>query len=120
MKTSDKISRYCFLTLFVSFALGVNSNNLICKDPAPGKTIMTYFKFPRLLIPFISPGNNEPLKVKVLFTTAESGVVNFVQAQTHNRALKSDIEKQFSAMKLPQLKHEVVYSVILSFRYLDE
>jgi hypothetical protein len=100
--------------------IGIKSNNLLLKDPAPAKTISGYFRFPRLLIPFVSPGNHEPLKVKVLFTTAESGMVNFVKAQTGNRALRSNIEKQFSTMKLPQLKHEVVYSVILSFRYLDE
>ena len=62
----------------------------------------------------------QDVKVEVLFTTDETGNVNFAFAKTTNKQLKEEIEKQFSDLKLPQLKPNVAHSVILNFKYIGE
>lgn len=55
-------------------------------------------------------------KVEILFSTGKSGEVNFVLAKTANELLKKQIEKQFSNMQFPQLKQDVVNSIVISFK----
>ena len=80
------------------------------------RVIRNYFKFPQILLPVKENTKVEQNKVEVLFTTDKSGKVNFVLAKTENPALKKEIEKQFSALSLLQLKSGVVHKVVLSFR----
>lgn len=65
-------------------------------------------------IVFTTPVSNQ--KVEVLFTTNQTGNVNFVLAKTEDTNLKSKIEKQFEQLNFVNLKAEVVYSIILNFK----
>ncbi len=55
-------------------------------------------------------------KVEILFTTGQTGNVNFVLVKTANATLQKEIEKQFYNMHLSKLKEGVVHSVILNFK----
>ena len=71
-------------------------------------------------MPHMQTQEIQDVKVEVLFTTDKNGDVNFAFAKTTNQQLKEEIEKQFSAMKLPQLKANVAHSVMLNFKYIGE
>lgn len=81
------------------------------------KTIRNFFKFPQILMPHME-SKSQSSKVEVLFTTDRSGRVNFVLANTQDRKLKAEIEKQFSTLYLAKLKQDVVHRVVLNFRTL--
>lgn len=55
-------------------------------------------------------------KVEILFSTGESGQVNFVLVKTIDQILKKEIERQFYSMTFPNLKKDAVNSVVLSFK----
>jgi len=57
-------------------------------------------------------------KVEVLFTTNETGKVNFVLAKTDDKNLKQNLEKQFYNMRFTGMKQNVVNSVVLSFKII--
>jgi hypothetical protein len=80
------------------------------------KVIRHYFKFPHILIPVNESKTIVNNKVEVLFSTDSTGKVNFALAKTEDPSLKTEIEKQFMALQLKQLKSEVVHKVVLNFR----
>jgi len=80
------------------------------------KVIRHYFKFPQVLMPVKENKTQVNNKVEVLFSTDIKGNVNFVLAKTNNAELKKEIEKQFMALNLKQLKSDVVHKVVLNFR----
>lgn len=80
------------------------------------KVIRHYFKFPQFLLPVNEAKTLVDNKVEVLFSTDTTGKVNFVLAKTESEELRKEIEKQFLALQLKQLKSEVVHKVILNFR----
>jgi hypothetical protein len=80
------------------------------------KTIQNYFRFPQILLPAFEKQSEN--RVEVIFTTNNLGQVNFALAKTQNKELKKEIEKQFSGLKLPQLKENVTHSVVLNFKAL--
>jgi len=80
------------------------------------KVIRHYFKFPHILMPVNESRAIVNNKVEVLFSTDSTGKVNFALAKTQDEELKKEIEKQFMALQLKQLKSEVVHKVVLNFR----
>jgi hypothetical protein len=58
----------------------------------------------------------EHTKVDVLFTNNEEGKVNLVIIKTENEDIRKEIEKNFSKLILPNLKHNVCYGVTLNIR----
>lgn len=118
MKTSNfkKLAFAIALTFSTLFVLAGTEPNPTGAKSESEKTIRDYFKFPQILIHHQESEKVESRKVEVLFTTDSTGSVNFVLAKIDDEDLKKEIEKQFSKLKLPKLKHEVVYSVILNFR----
>lgn len=95
------------------------------KNPSAGavkseteKTIRDYFKFPQVLMPHYENKAVKSHKVEVLFTTDTTGKINLVLAKTSDRELKMEIEKQFSNLKLPKVKQNIVHSVTLNFKTL--
>lgn len=118
MKTST-LKTLAFLILLTFLARFANAGNVPTPATPKGeseKTIRNYFKFPQVLIQHQDAEKNLAKKVEVVFTTEASGAVNFVIAKTDDRDLKNEIERQFLKLKLPKLKHDTVYSVVLSFR----
>lgn len=121
MKTSIK----ALLVLLIS---GCSLNQLQAgtnHDPNEGpsasskeseKAIRHYFKFPQVLVPVNETKSSAENKVEVLFSTDSTGKVNFVLAKTENQALRKEIEKQFLALELKNLKSEVVHKVVLNFK----
>ncbi|MGZ3884408.1 MAG: hypothetical protein ACXVPQ_03720 [Bacteroidia bacterium] len=75
------------------------------------KTIKEHVTFPNLILPI---EKNE--KVEIIFTTTESGKVNFVLAKTKNEVLKREIEKQFLNLTLSKLKANVAHSIVFNFK----
>jgi DNA/RNA endonuclease YhcR with UshA esterase domain len=57
-------------------------------------------------------------KIEVLFTTNETGGVNFVLAKTENQITKAEIEKQFSHLHFKNLNVNVAYSIVINFKTL--
>jgi hypothetical protein len=105
-----------FCSLFFTTLLAVaNTTPTTSVSSSTEKTIRQYFKFPQVLLPL---QHNDAMsnKVEVVFTTDSFGKVNFALAKTQNRILKQEIEKQFLALQLPKLKHEVAHSVVLNFK----
>lgn len=82
------------------------------------KTIRSYFKFPQILLPHHELKSPRTNKVEVLFTTDKNGMVNFVMAKTTDKELRTEIEKQFSLLRLNKVKQDVVHSVVLNFKGL--
>jgi hypothetical protein len=78
------------------------------KSAETEKMIRESIKFPSI------ETNNQ--KVEILFTTGQSGNVNFVLVKTTDIVLQKEIEKQFYNMHLYKLKEGVVHSVILNFK----
>lgn len=119
MKTTIKFKKMAFfmaLTFSTVFALAGNVPKTNVTKMETEKTIKDYFKFPQMLMGYQESEKLVSKKVEVLFTTDQNGVVNFSLAKIDDEDLKKEIEKQFSKLKLPKLKHDVVYSVILNFR----
>lgn len=75
------------------------------------KTIKQHITFPNIILPI-----ERSEKVEVVFTTAESGKVNFVLVKTENQILKKEIEKQFSELTLTKIKSNVAYSVVFNIK----
>ena len=121
MKTTNIITRLSLLLALSFFTISATSNTTPSNTVTPSaeKSIATYFKFPKVLIPYRDAGSNKPVKVEVIFTTDKNGKVNYAYAKTRDQRLKKEIEKQFSTFELSQIKHDVVHSVVLNFRYLD-
>lgn len=118
MRTSTlkKLAFATFFSFSTLFALAGNVPNPNGGKAESEKTIRDYFKFPQVLIHHPEEIKSASKKVEVLFTTDSTGAVNFVMAKIDDQDLKKEIEKQFSKLKLPKLKHDVVYSVVLNFR----
>ncbi len=125
MKTLNKLKLLLLVSLVVNglaLAAGTvppaNTQTVAPKkpvSPAPEKTIHDYIRFPQVLFPKTELKTIQN-KVEVVFTTGENGKVNFVLAKTEDALLKKEIEKQFTNLVLPQLKKDVAYSVVLSFK----
>lgn len=105
-----KVTGIVTLTLGSLFVKANTTNN---GSEEAEKTIKEHVKFPKLILPV---QQNE--KVEVVFTTAESGKVNFVIAKTKNPIIKSEIEKQFQTLTLKKLKANVAHSIVFNFKSL--
>jgi|GEM_PF-1697127 len=119
MKTANLKKTVFLLTLTLSAWFAISGNAPVKYNPVKAeteKTIKDYFKFPQVLIAHTESEKTIIKRVEVLFTTNQNGLVNFALAKIEDENLKKEIEKQFSKLKLPKLKSDVVYSVILSFR----
>ena len=103
-----KVTALVALTLG-SFAVKANNGNTLAGETE--KTIKQHVSFPKLNL---TPQQNE--KVEIVFTTSESGKVDFVLAKTKNEILKKEIEKQFSSLTLNKLKANVAYSIVFNFK----
>jgi hypothetical protein len=90
-----------------SFTINANTGSDTLKETE--KTIKQNVSFPKL-----NSTDNE--KVEVVFTTSETGKVDFVLAKTKNENLKKEIEKQFSGLTLNKLKANVAYSIVFNFK----
>ena len=73
-------------------------------------------KIIRESIKFPTSCDSQNKKVEILFTTNQTGNVDFVLVKTDNIDLQKEIEKQFYNMHLAKLKQNVVHSVILIFK----
>lgn len=121
MKTTNfkKVAFLLTLTFSTWFAFaGTSPSATTTVKSETEKTIKDYFKFPQILITQPELEKVVSRKVEVLFTTNADGDVNFSLAKIENEDLKKEIEKQFSKLKLPKLKHDTVYSVTLNFKTL--
>jgi hypothetical protein len=115
------ITRLVIFTGLIFSALFAVSTPLPVSNTANAeskKTIREYFKFPQILATRVETKNVSNNTVEVLFTTNESGHVNFALAKTQNEELKKEVEKQFYKLYLPKLKQDVVHSVVLNFKTL--
>jgi hypothetical protein len=115
------ITRLAIFTGLIFSALFAISTPLPITNTASAeskKTIRDYFKFPQILATRVESKNVSHNTVEVLFTTNESGHVNFALAKTQNEELKKEVEKQFYKLYLPKLKQDVVHSVVLNFKTL--
>src|SRR5207253_8080772 len=110
MKTINPKSLLLILLLLSGSILLANtapvSNTVTGKTE---KTIQDFFKFPQVLLPHYNNARLINNKVEVIFTTNNSGQVNFVLAKTNNPELKREIEKQFSSLHLSKIKQDVVH-----------
>lgn len=118
-----KIIQSLLLVLVTSCSLNQMKASNALHNPNEGttgseteKVIRHYFKFPQILLPVKETSAVTSNSVEVLFTTDKSGQVNFVLAKTENKELKKEIEKQFMALSLKQVKSDVVNKVILNFK----
>ena len=117
MKTTPiKLSLILAFALSTLLAFSNTSPTGAAKSNDTERTIRQFIKFPQVLIPVYQQPANNTYKIEVLFTTDETGKVNFVLAKTSDTRLKSEIEKQFLALKLRQVKSDVVNSVVLHFK----
>lgn len=57
-------------------------------------------------------------KVEILFSTNETGKVNFVLVKTADPILKTEIEKQFYSLQFQNFQQDVVNSVTVNFKTL--
>jgi hypothetical protein len=118
MKTTLKSIALVLGLSFFGFTAMANTTPSNTTAPTPEKTISSYFKFPKVLLPY-SSSYTKPVKVEVIFTTDKDGKVTYAYAKTRDLKLKKEIEKQFSALKISQLQEDVAHSVVLNFKYLD-
>lgn len=120
MKTLSNLSRLILMAGFIfSVSLLAANNTPVTgkKNKEAEKTIHDYFKFPGVLVPLHSfQKADTQKKVEVLFSTDPTGRVDFVLAKTSDRELKAEIERQFSKLRINNLKSDVVNSVTLNFR----
>ena len=95
MKTTNKITKLAMILglTFVTLAATPNTTPANTVTPSPEKTISSYFKFPKVLIPY-KPTANQPVKVEVIFTTDKDGKVNYAYAKTRDQKLKKEIEQR--------------------------
>ena len=103
------------LTFSTLFAISSNLADLELINHEPNKTLKDYFKFPQILIN-VDLNEHEQNNVEVIFRVNKIGQINFVLVKTQNTELKKEVTKQFNALKLPNLKSDVVYSVTLKFK----
>lgn len=82
------------------------------------KNIREHIKLSPQVIMLSQPLHKNEYRVEILFTTNQTGQVNFALAKTSNSKLKTEIEKQFMTLKIASLKNDVVHSVILNFKTL--
>jgi hypothetical protein len=75
-------------------------------------TIRTGIQFPKLS----QPVKNE--KVKVVFTTDETGHVTYCLAKTANAELKKSLEAQFRKFRLVDTRANVAYSIVINLKTL--
>lgn len=116
MKTINQITKSALVAvlLFSSVvAFSGNTPKSQGKKTDAEKTIRQFFKFPQVLAPMAQVKSAE--KVEVLFSTDKDGKVNFVLAKTDDVRLKNEIEKQFFAMRMSEMKADMINSVVLSF-----
>jgi hypothetical protein len=106
MKTLKRIS------LAILFCAGTMVSNAMVKTPNSISTeIQENIKLEKQVVT-----KNE--RVEVLFTTNQNGDINFVMVKTENKALKGEIEKQFSSFNFKTLKSETVHSIILNIKLI--
>ena len=121
MKTANKF----VLALALGLSLSAFAANSAHKSPtvtantSPEKTIATFFKFPKVLIAHAEKESILNVKVEVIFVTDKEGNVTYADAKTKDQKLKEEIEKQFLALKLNDVKENVAHSVILNFKYME-
>ena len=116
MKTTIKnklvkaISFFSLITLssFSFASTSSNGNEAIIETE---KTIKQHISFPNVILPI-----QHTEKVEVIFTTSETGKVNFVLAKTENDMLKKQIEKQFAELTLTKIKSNVAYSIVFNIK----
>jgi hypothetical protein len=120
MKNVNKLTAALILGLSLSAFIATSANNSpnISVSPTPEKTISNFFKFPNVLIPYSNEGVSQSVKVEVIFVTDKEGKVTYAHAKTRDLKLKQEIEKQFSAIKLTEVKENVAHSVVLNFKYI--
>lgn len=108
---TDKLIKVTGITALTlcSFFLKANNGGTVMNETE--KTIREHVTFPNLILPI---EKNE--KVEVVFTTTESGKVNFVLAKTSNEILKKEIEKKFLSLTLSKLKANVAHSIVFNFK----
>lgn len=97
----------------LTFSSLMATANTGTETSSPEKTIENHIRFPKLIAPM---HKNE--KVEVVFTTDANGKVNTVLAKTANTELKKEIEKQFSALTVPNTKSNIAYTIVLNFKTL--
>lgn len=121
MKNLNKLTLALILGLSLSAFIATSANNspTVSANTPAEKTIATFFKFPKILIPYSGEKVNQSVKVEVIFVTDKSGKVTYSYAKTKDLKLKEEIEKQFSALKLPDVKENVAHSVVLNFKYIE-
>jgi hypothetical protein len=122
MKLTNKLIKTFLileLTFSTLFAISNNLSNPELLKHEPDKTLKDYFKFPQILIN-VDLNEHEQNTVEVIFKINNIGQTNFVLVKTQNIELKKEITKQFNALKLPNLKSDVVYSVMLKFKTKPE
>ncbi|MCD6065484.1 MAG: hypothetical protein K0S33_310 [Bacteroidetes bacterium] len=100
------------------FALTLGSYNLQAGDGngsslKPEQIIRENIQFPKLSQPM---GQNE--KVNIVFTTDESGHVNYCLAKTPNAELKKAVEEQFRKFKLVDTQANTAYTIVINFKTL--
>lgn len=106
MKTLKKIS------LAILFCAGTMVGNAMVKTPiSVSEEIQDNIKLEKQMVT-----KNE--RVEVLFTTNQNGNVDFVMAKSDNKALRAEIEKQFSGFNFKTLKSETVHSIILNIKLI--
>lgn len=123
MKTANKLVLALVLGLSLSAFAANSAHNTpsLSANTTPEKTIATFFKFPKVLIAH-AEADKEPVlnvKVEVIFITDKSGSVTYVDAKTKDQKLKEEIEKQFYALKISDLKENVAHTVTLNFKYIE-
>ena len=118
MKLTNKfIKRILILELTFSTLFAISNNFVHSGLPKhePNKTLKDYFKFPQILLN-VDVNEYEQNNVEVIFKINKMGQINFVLVKTRNAELEKEVTKQFNALKLPNLKSDVVYSVTLKFK----
>jgi len=110
-----KLGMSAVATLFL-FSVSAMASNLIDKTengslPEAQNQIKNQISFPNIILQ-----TNRAEKIEVLFTTNDSGKVNFVLAKTGNQEIKKEVEKQFMELFLPSLKTNVTHSITLTLK----
>lgn len=121
MKTANKLVLALVLGLSLS-AFAANSAHTtpsVSSNSTTEKTISTFFKFPKVLIAHAEKESILNVKVEVIFITDKDGNVTYADAKTKDQKLKEEIEKQFLALKLNDVKENVAHSVLLNFKYIE-
>lgn len=121
MKKVNTLTLALLMTLSLSAFIARSANNspTVAVHSSAEKTISNFFKFPKVLMPYTEQQSSLSVKVEVIFVTDKDGKVTYSFAKTKDQKLKQEIEKQFSALKLTDIKENVAHSVILNFKYIE-